>query len=433
MKKMNFFAAVATIVVLCTMVLSSCETADDVAQAPKKEDPKKNDPSTPETTDWRWSVVGDQTLDFFTDTEIVEAKNIGQLTRLYNGTPETKLDSVILRYQLAVNLKAPKRVVVESKDTTVLGNARTSTSLQYGEYVVSANKDSVCSVSTGHTFPTSYYNIEATTTSKRGYSIHAGHWEPFKYITESAQWSKIWHEPITEVTMNDSVFNREVVHNELVFKITSNKGNSWYIYREEVVIVDHFVKKAEGEKEDKINWDYDVEGLGRMVSLTINIRPDTNTPYVCAHFEGAKGHTFIVDNYDKDGKYTGHTEKHFLSYDIAEKSNDYNGVGFIKGNFYPGYIEYTIDKKDKKCGWVITCRAIGIEDNAPQQAVDGGYANTCGLKNFHEGNSAYTTPFIKNNTSTSKEVNGKMVWYVSGKTSEKRELVPHTVIDSSLK
>jgi hypothetical protein len=339
-------------------------------------------------------------------------------------------DSIPLVYRLGVELKAPKRVVVMSQDTTVLGNARTATTLNYSEYVRTA-KDSICSVSTDHVFPTQYYDINATTTSKRGFSLHAGHWEPFKFVTEKAQWSKIWHEPITEVTMNDSVFNREVVHNELVFKVTSNKGKTWYIYREEVVVVDHFIKKIEEEptpaEPEKVNADFWANNLKGFISCTKVWRDDSKSWSDAYLFECEGTYEIVLANYivkHKDNKdvetFTG-VEHKSVSKATCPASSDYNGVIQVGGNFYPAAITVNSD------GWDV----IGyINGKVESQTHADQFANNSGIKNQNKNNNAKPSPFITT-TKVENKVNGKLVIKVTAKTTTHTGV--YTMADSSLK
>jgi hypothetical protein len=379
-------------------------------------------PSPKDTTTWSWNGLVRSDLSFDTTTEVVSAYNIGQIS----NPVKTVFDSIPLVYRLGVELKAPKRVVTVSPDTTVLRNARTSTTLNYGEYVSTA-KDSVCTVSTGHTFPTQYYDITALTTSKRGYSLHAGHWEPFKFVTEKAQWSKIWHEPITEVTMNDSVFNREVVHNELVFKITSNGGKSWYIYREEVVVVDHFVKKIEEEptpaEPEKVKADYWANNLKGFISCTKVWRDDSKSWSDAYLFECENTYEIILANYrvnDKKESFVS-VEHKSVRKSVCPASGEYNGVIQVGGNFYPAAISIQSD------GWDV----IGvINGKVESQTHADQFANNSGIKNQNKNNNAKPSPFITT-TKVENKVNGKLVIKVTAKTTTHTGV--YTMADSSLK
>jgi hypothetical protein len=131
----------------------------------------------------------------------------------------------------------------------------------------------------------------------------------------------------------------------------------------------------------------------------------------------------IIDTYNTDGKYIGREVK-LVSFEVCPKSNDYDGVAYVNGGFYPAAITY--DAKSR--GWVLVAVVNG---NVLDQSIDARDADSRGIKNFKENNTAYPWPYMTN-TSTSKEVNGKKVINVSGKTSV-RAYRGCVVADSSLK
>ena len=433
MKKIMNLAALI-VMTICCAVLMSCGNEESFSDnriappAPRDTTTTTTDPTpTPDPDNtWRWSTIIDQTVNFDVLTEVVEANNIAQLSK-QNG--ETKLDSATLRYNFDIELTAPTRIVTSLQVTTVYSGKGLQKS-SYGEFYRQGN-DSLRTVTTvvEGGFRTSYYTLGLTTNRTEGFSLHAGKWLAYKNVTETSVLSSLWHEPVVEVEVNDSTFNREVVHNVLTITVKSER-QTWQIQREKVVIVDHFVKIKEEQpaEPEKVKADYWVDGLGRLVSLTRGIREDSRNPCDFALFEGSKGYTIIIDTYSTEGKYLS-TGTEFHSFDECPKSNDYDGVGYIKGHFYPGAITYDYRKSDKGShDWVVTCY---INGNVEQQAIQGADAVSRGIKNFKENNSAYPWPYLTN-TSTSKEVNGKKVITVNGKTSEGRAVVNHVVADSSL-
>jgi hypothetical protein len=432
MKNLANMISYALIVILGVFVsMSLCACSEDysdtdrIVPAPKP-DPKPDptpDPTPSDSTDnsWRWSAIMDQTVNFDTTTEIVTANNIAQLSK---QSGETKLDSAQLKYQFGVAVEAPTRIVTTSKDTTVY----TGKGLQKSEYsdFVRTGNDSLRTVTTTVEggFKTSYYTLSLTTSRKEGFSLHAGKWLSYKNVTESSQLTSIWHEELKEVEVNDSIFNRETVHNVITITLRSDKGKTWTIKREKVVIVDHFLKiREEEKKEEKVTADEWIKGLGRLVSLTKCLREDTRFWCDAALIEGADGYTIVLDTYDTDGKYIGREVK-FVSFEVCPRSNDYDGVAWINGGFYPGKITYDSSSR----GWVVVCY---INGNVLDQSVDARDADARGIKNFKDNNTAYPWPYMTN-TSTSKEVNGKQVITIMGKTST-RAYRGCVVADSSLK
>jgi hypothetical protein len=427
MKKNFNLAVVALMSALCFVSCSESYGDEDriaPVPTPTPRDTTTHQPTPTPTPTWRWNTIVDQTVNFDDQTEIVTSSNISQLT---NSLGETKLDSATLRYQFGVVVSAPTRIVTTSKDTTVY----TGKGLQKSEYgdFVRTGSDSLRTVTTvvEGGFRTSYYTLGLTTNRTEGYSLHAGKWLAYKNVTETSVLSSLWHEEIKEIEQNDSIFNREVVHNVLTITVKSDR-QSWTITREKVVVVDHFLKVREEEKkEEKVTADVWVDGLGRLVSLTRGIREDSRNPCDFALFEGSKGYTIIIDTYSTEGKYLS-TGTEFHSFDECPKSNDYDGVAYIKGHFYPGAITYDYSSKGTH-DWVVTCY---INGNVEQQGIKGQDAVARGIKNFKENNSAYPWPYLTN-MSTSKEVNGKKVITVNGKTSEGRAVKQHIVADSLLK
>jgi hypothetical protein len=431
MKKLVNLMAYAAIVFLGVVIsMSLCACSEDysdmerVTPTPPPSTPKDTTTTTP-TPDpdntWRWSTVVDQTVNFDVLTEIVTANNIAQLSK-QNG--ETKLDSATLRYQFGVELTAPTRVVVMSPDTTVYAGKGLQKS-EYSDFVRTDN-DSLRTVTTvvENGFRTQYYSLDLTTTRKEGYSLHAGKWLAYKNVTETSVLSSLWHEEIKEIEQNDSIFNREKSHAVVTITLKSDKGRKWQIQREKTIIVDHFVKKAEGEKkEEKINADVWVTGLGRLVSLTKCLREDSRFWCDVALLEGGDGYTMIIDTYNTDGGYVGR-EKKFVSFEVCPKSNDYDGVAYINGGFYPAAITYDSSSR----GWVLVSVINGA---VKDQSIDARDADARGIKNFKDNNTAYPWPYMTN-TSTSKDVNGKKVITILGKTST-RAYRGCVVADSLLK
>lgn len=419
MKNLKNFAALV-VMTICCVVLGSCSESFEADKAPEykkdtviiiKKDtiPSKPTPeptdSTKTTTDWHWSTLFDSTLDFFTDTEMVEARNIGQVTRLFNDVPETRLDTALLSYKLGLEISAPTRVVTSKKELTVLSTASSNPNLKYGEFVV-FGKDSIQSVSTDHSFPTQYYNISATTTSKRGYSLHAGHYEPYKYITEKAQWSKIWSEELIEVEVNDSIFNRETVHNEMNFVIRGRE-KSWTISRDKVVIVDHFVKVKEEEKKKEETAEFNTPNFTELLAY-VRVHDVDKKQWNDAILLETTDAYYVVNipfSYDKkDGKETYLGKKYITKYnkaDIGKVSVKLNGVICVKGVFYPAYIS------EDASGW------YGVWSNSIDQSVDMNEATASGLKNQPKNGNAKGSCFVEKVASKSTSGN---ILSVTGKT-----------------
>jgi hypothetical protein len=443
MKKMKNLAVLAIMMVTCAVMFVGCGEGYSYEDLPEKvptptdsttkptpdPDPTPRDTtSTPRDTidnTWRWSTIVARTLDFDTETKIVTANNIAELCK--KNSNEVKLDSATLRYQFGLEITSPTRIVTLSKDTAVYtgkGLQRTT----YGDYYRQGT-DSLHTVTTvvENGIRTQYYALGVTMNRVEGYSLHAGKWLDYKNVTENAQLSALWHEPLREVELNDSIFNREVVHNVLRITLKGDKG-TWTLKREKVVIVDHFLKLKEQEPEaepepEKVNADEWVTGLGRLVSLTKCLREDSRLWCDVALLEGSTGYTMIIDTYNTDGGYVGR-EKKFVSFEVCPKTNDYDGVSYVNGGFYPATITY--DAKSR--GWLLVSVVSG---EVLKQAIDARDADARGIKNFKENNTAYPWPYLTN-TSTSKEVNGKKVIEVSGKTST-RSYRGCVVADSSLK
>jgi len=427
---MKNLAVLAIMMVTCAVMFVGCGEGYSYEDLPEKVEPKPTPTDTTKTptptTDptWRWSTVMDQTVDFDTTTEIVTANNIAQLSK---QSGETKLDSATLRYQFGVELTAPTRIVTTAKDTAVY----TGKGLQRSKYneFYRQGTDSLRTVTTvvENGIRTQYYALGVTMNRVEGYSLHAGKWLSYKNVTENAQLSALWHEPLREVELNDSIFNRETVHNVIRITLKSEK-KTWNIQREKVVIIDHFVKlkaqEPEAEPEpEKVEAEVWVTGLTRLVSLTKCLREDSRLWCDVALIEGSTSYTMIIDTYDTDGKYVGR-EKKLVSFEVCPKSNDYDGVAYISGGFYPAAITY--DAKSRS--WLLVSNVSG---NALTQSINASDAVARGIKNFKENNTAYPWPYLTN-TSTSKEVNGKKVITVAGKTST-RSYKGCVVADASLK
>jgi hypothetical protein len=422
------YALIITMSVFMSLSLASCsESYSDEDRITPVPTPTPTDTTTHQptpTTDptWRWSAIVDQTVTFDPTIEVIVANNIAQLTKS-NG--ETKLDSATLRYQFGVELTAPTRIVTTSQDTTVYSGKGKDVKT-YGDFVRTGN-DSLRTVTTTVEggFRTQYYTVSLTTNRTEGFSLQGGKWLSYKNVTETSQLTSIWHEELKLVEVNDSTFNREVSHVILTITLKSDKGKTWQIKREKVVIVDHFIKIKEEEqpKPEKVEADEWIKGLGRLVSLTKCLREDTRLWCDVALLEGGDGYTMIVDTYDTDGKYIGR-EKKFVSFEVCPKSNDYDGVAYVNGGFYPGAITYDAASR----GWVVVSV---INDKVMDQSIHANDADARGIKNFKENNTAYPWPYMTN-TSTSKEVNGKKVITIMGKTST-RAYRGCVVADSSLK
>jgi len=428
MKNLVNFAVVTLMSVLCAVV-SSCgndESFSDNRIAPVPE--KQDTTPTPTTSDPKPSFIWDrcmeQNVTFYPETDSVLATNIWQVTE--NG--EATFVDAVMRYKYEIDFTAPTRVVTSAQDTTVYAGGGLFKS-DYSNYR-RADKDSLWDVNSyiEGGYKTQYYTMSLKTSRMEGIDLRGGKENRYFNVSETPTIKSIWHEDIYEVESNDSIFNRETVHNVLLITLTGTKGNKWYVTREKVVIVDHFLKVREEEKkEETINADVWVDGLGRLVSLTRGIREDSRNPCDFSLFEGSTGYTIIIDTYSTDGKYLS-TGTEFHSFDECPKSNDYDGVAYIKGHFYPGAITYDYSSKGTH-DWDIVCY---INKKVESQHIVGQDAVARGIKNFKENNSAYPWPYLTN-TSTSKEVNGKKVITVNGKTSEGRAVMKHVVADSSLK
>jgi hypothetical protein len=265
MKKMMNLAVLAIMMVTCACMVGCSESYGDedrIAPVPTTT-PKDTTPDPEPDNTWRWSTIVDQTVNFDVLTEVVEANNIAQLSK---QSGETKLDSAQLKYNFGVELTAPTRLVVMSPDTTVYAGKGLQKS-SYGEYARTGN-DSLRTVTTTVEggFRTNYYTVGLTTNRTEGYSLHAGKWLAYKNVTETSVMSSIWHEELKQVEVNDSTFNREVVHNVLTITVKSER-QTWTIKREKVVIVDHFIRMKEGEKEEKHNhpdwWGEPIKIIGQ--------------------------------------------------------------------------------------------------------------------------------------------------------------------------
>ena len=444
MKKLFNLMAYAAIIIMSVCVsvsLSSC--SEDYSGLPSKNTttvirdtvvvrdtiptppPTPTDSTTEETTDWHWSVVGDKTLFFYTDTEVVEAMNIGQLTRLFNDEPETKLDSATLSYKLGLALSAPTRIVTSNKNLTVLMTASSNPNLRYGEFTISG-KDSIQSVSTDHSFPTSYYTISATTTSKRGYSLHAGHWEAYKYITEKAQWSKVWSDDLYEVEVNDSIFNRETVHNEMNFVIRG-KDQSWTISREKIVIVDHFLRMKEKNEDPKEEPEHNhpswwgepikIIGQGTFVykpgvgangqgQFFKNINILFENVLVCVTTKSYVKENYSPMDFDWDNALVYSLGSTLRGKTITSKNvTDLNSVIWRDGKWEAALCNYD----QKNFSWTY------MSPDAFDTVVTEHLAETCGLKNFAGKHTArlhpslFYTASISNGTLVIKDDNGATI------------------------
>jgi hypothetical protein len=431
------YALIVLVSVFASMSLASCGadesyTSDRIVQ-PAPKDTTTVTPPTPDpdpepekkdSTGFIWNTCVDQTVDFNSSTEEVTSINKWQVTN--NGTPDF-MDAT-LNYLYGVDFTAPSRIVTMSPDTTAYRGGGLFKS-DYSNFR-RVDKDSLWDVTSyiEGGYRTQYYTMSLKTHRIEGIDLRAGKRNPYLNVKEHPTFSSVWHEKIFEVEVGDSIFNRETVHNVLTIALISDKGQTWRIKREKIVVVDHFVKIREKEKEEEeIKADVWVTGLGRMVSLTRGIREDSRNPCDFALFEGSNGYTIIIDTYSTEGKYLS-TEKEFHGFDECPKSNDYDGVAYIKGHFYPGAITYDYSSKGTH-DWVVTCY---INGNVEQQGIKGQDAVSRGIKNFKENNSAYPWPYLTN-MSTSKEVNGKKVITVNGKTSEGRAVKQHIVADSLLK
>jgi hypothetical protein len=421
------YALIVLMGVFMSLSLASCSESysDEDRIAPVPPTPTPRDTTKTPTTDntWRWNTIVDQTVSFDTATEIVEANNIAQLSKS-NG--ETKLDSATLRYNFGVELTAPTRIVTTSKDTTVY----TGKGLQKSEYsdFVRTGNDSLRTVTTTVEggFKTSYYTLSLTTSRKEGFSLHAGKWLSYKNVTESSQLTSIWHEAIREVEINDSVFNREVVHNILTITLKGS-GQTWTLRREKVVVVDHFIKKIEEEptpaEPEKVKADYWANNLKGFISCTKVWRDDTQSWSDAYLFECENTYEIILANYrvnDKKESFVS-VEHKSVSKATCPASSDYNGVIQVGGNFYPAAITVNSD------GWDV----IGyINGKVESQTHADQFANNSGIKNQNKNNNAKPSPFITT-TKVENKVNGKLVIKVTAKTLTHTGV--YTMADSSLK
>jgi len=429
------YALIIMVSVLMSLSLVSCSESysdeDRIAPTPTPTTPKDTTTHQPTpTTDptWRWNTIVDQTVNFDDLTEVVVANNIAQLTKS-NG--ETKLDSATLRYNFGVEVSAPTRIVTTASDTTVYtGKGKDVRS--YGDFVRTAN-DSLRTVTTTVEggFRTQYYTVSLTTNRTEGFSLQGGKWLAYKNVTETSAMTSLWHEPVVEVVINDSTFNREIVHNILTITLKGS-GQTWYVKREKVVIVDHFIKIKEEEKPDqpepeKVKADYWVNNLKGFISCTKVWRDDSKSWSDAYLFECEGTYEIVLANYivkHKDNKdvetFTG-VEQKSVSKATCPASSDYNGVIQVGGNFYPAAITVNSD------GWDV----IGyINGKVESQTHADQFANNSGIKNQNKNNNAKPSPFITT-TKVENKVNGKLVIKVTAKTLTHTGV--YTMADSSLK
>lgn len=411
------FAVLAIMMVTCAVLVSCSESYSEIERISPTPKPTPTPTPTPDPDNtWRWSAIIDQTVNFDVQTEIVEANNIAQLTK---GN-EAKLDSATLRYQFDIAVTAPTRVVTSAQDTTVY-NGKGKDVKTYGEFTRQGS-DSLRTVTTvvEGGFRSSYYTLGLTTSRKEGFSLHAGKWLAYKNVTETSVLSSLWHETIKEVELNDSIFNRETVHNILTITLTSDKGQKWQIKREKVVTVDHFVKVKEGKKEETHNhpawWGEPIKIIGQgtyvykpgvgpegqgVFHKNINVLFEnvlvcmTTTSYV------KDSHNPLDFNYSDADVYPLGTELRGGKI-TKENIEDWNSSIWRDGRWEPACCTYD---HSNYC-WTY------MSSDQYEQGMTEHLAETCGLKNFAGKHTARLHPSLfykgemSNGTLTIKDDNG---------------------------
>jgi hypothetical protein len=217
------------------------------------------------------------------------------------------------------------------------------------------------------------------------------------------------------------------VHNILTITLKSDKGKTWYVKREKVVVVDHFIKKIEEEptpaEPEKVEADYWVNNLKGFISCTKVWRDDTKSWSDAYLFECENTYEIILANYrvnDKKESFVS-VEHKSVSKATCPTSSDYNGVIQVGGNFYPAAITVNSD------GWDV----IGyINGKVESQTHADQFANNSGIKNQNKNNNAKPSPLITT-TKAEKKVNGKLVIKITAKTTTHTGV--YTMADSSLK
>lgn len=412
--KKNFFAM--AIIAVAALFSASCGADENFSD--NRIEPTPTPTPTPKDTTtkvdpYAWADIMARGLNVDEDRQ-VESKIIAQRN---NG----EKDSTILRYVLGFEMAVPDTIRLTQPGTEMTAYTGTL-SFPVKDYTPTtvANCDSAIVVTTTKGYKTNYYDVTWKTSHVDGWILFKGKWEPYKNSEETTTFTQpSLYKDAYEIVRNDSIYLREEVKHEV--KMSFLKRTFSF---EKKVVVDHFLKMKEGEKkEEKINADEWINGLGRLVSLTKGLREDSRLWCDVALLEGGDGYTMIIDTYNTDGGFVGREVK-FVSFEVCPKSNDYDGVAWINGAFYPGKITYDASSR----GWVVVSYVSG---NVKDQSVDARDADARGIKNFKNDNTAYPWPYMIN-SSTSREVNGKQVITIMGKTST-RSYRGCVVADSLLK
>jgi len=414
------YALIILVSVFTSLSLCSCsEDYSDMERVSPTPPPTPTPTPTPDPDNtWRWSAIVDQTVNFDTMTEIVEANNIAQLSK---QSGEVKLDSATLRYQFGCQVTTPTRVVVMSPDTTAYAGKGKDIKT-YGDFVRTGN-DSLRTVTTvvEGGFRTQYYTVSLTTDRKEGFSLHAGKWLAYKNVTETSQMTSVWHEPLKEIELNDSIFNREIVHNVLTITLKGN-GQTWYVKREKVVIVDHFIKikEEEEEKEPEHNhpswWGEPIKIIGQGTyvykpgvgangqgQFFKNINVLFENVLVCVTTKSYVKENYSPMDFDWDNAIVYSIGSTLRGKTITSKNvTDLNSVIWRDGKWEAAFCQY--DKKN--FSWTY------MSPDGHDQGMTEHLAETCGLKNFAGKHTArlhpslFYTATLSEGTLTIKDDNG---------------------------